>query len=202
MPWFMLLKANTAWWEARDDTSHPLDYALYTVDDVAKDVNPKFFSLLQKLNQYIITLDSQDGTCELISSLASPSFLQHEGLEHLAGIPSRELQRPYVDFLCDRKLIKKLLQLSDYGIACIIDEEFKYNDAFRSQFRTPIQVNLTKTVFENGVETYYTNFNSDVAEDQEDEFGPFTDYTFVTMIALDYGASGEAMLSRLLSIVH
>jgi hypothetical protein len=196
-----LLNMNNNWWESMDDTYHPLNYSYYKVIDIFDSVDINSFLLLRELNKYIITVDSQDGSCEEESSLSPIEFIRQQKLEHLSEIPARELQRPYVDFLCEQGLANELLKLQDYGIACLHGNRFIYNDLFRSKFMNETQVNLTKAVFDNGVETYYTNFNSDSTYHIYIEFGPLDDYTFVKMIANDYCDSNSELLNTLLEVI-
>lgn len=192
---------NINWWQARDNSYHPLDdTGGYTVNEILKG-NPSS-NLLVELNNHIITLNSQDNTCETESSLASARFLKWRKLNHLAKVPCREVQRPYVSFLCERRLAEKLLELKQYGIASLKGDKFVYNDLFRSKFINKIQVNLTKTIFDNGVEDCYTNFNSDIVDHVYYQYGPLDDYTYVTMIANDYGDSNSEMLETLLRVIE
>ena len=137
--------------------------------------------------------------CDAESSLANINFFAQRKLKHLKDIPSRELQRPSLEFLCKRGLETVLLTLQDYGIACFIDHKFVYNDLFKSKFINDTQVNFTKTVFDNGIETCYTNFNSD--NDPHDMYYFISDFVHVTIIANEYGDSNSDMLERLLSVV-
>lgn len=192
-----LLKTNTNWWQARDGSPHFFEEG-YTVNSILKE-NPSSVALID-LNRYIITIGSQDGTCESQSSLVSLKFLKWRDLEHLKEIPGREFQRPYLQFLCKRGLETELLKLQNYGIACYVDHRYVYNDLFKSKFRTATQVNFTKTVFDNEIETYYTNFNVD-GDYLDYSYGFIKDAVYVTMIANDYGDSNSDMLEALLTIV-
>lgn len=111
------------------------------------------------------------------------------------------MQRPYVDFLCPRGLADELFKLPNYGIAYVLGNQFIYNNLFRTKLMNHTKVNLTKTVFDNGVQTYYTNFHIDDVDHIYEDFGPLDNYTYVTMIANDYCDSNMAMLETLLAVI-
>lgn len=155
------------------------------------------------LNEYIITVGSQDGTCETESSLVNinaGALRVIRDRKHLKDVPARNLQRPFLQFLCKRGLETVLLSLQDYGIACFVDHRFIYNDLFKSKFRTATKVNFTKAIFDNGVEIYYTNFNAH-GDYLDNRYGFINDAVYVTMIANDYGDSSNIMLEKLLTVV-
>ena len=80
-----LLERNIDWWHSHDGSPHFLGDSYYTVDDILEK-NPSSTDLIE-LNNYIITLDAQDDTCEAESSLSDINFIAQRKLQHLANIP-------------------------------------------------------------------------------------------------------------------
>ena len=121
-----LLAANVKWWNTPGSLgeNHPLGWVCsgYDRDDIL-DEN-ECSSDLVRLNNYVITIDSQDHTSDTIDdgTLLHEDYVKEYKLEHLKNYLSYSIQRPYIEFVTDNytaeKIFNKVLSIPDIGIHC------------------------------------------------------------------------------------
>jgi len=105
--WSELLDINSRWWNG-EDIYNPVTDLTNSTQEMIFERNPHV-SLLAELNQYVITIDSQDGSSTPFSERkCCPRTAYHNDVPlHFWG-PSFEYQRVYVDFYADRKTTNEI----------------------------------------------------------------------------------------------
>lgn len=185
---------NKLWWEL-SKFSINIFTPFYTKEEILQD-NPLKESY-EKLNQYVITVDSQTYLKDKLSP-CHPTFLEQCKLEELKDIPAQTIQRPYVEIICPISEAKKLCEIYDdnllVGYVTISDNKWSFNSTFKKYCDVKKKLCVTKVYFPSIYEVectthvYYGNNDPSYIHNNiyECTVGSLDDYDRLALVFIVY----------------